>query len=207
MVVVLIAVWNFAWFFAERQRIYAGFQPLRYLLTALLIEFLAGALVAHAFSRNPTLFTRWLPWAALGMGLVFFGWRVGANSHWYDRVEILRVASYGVAGMGALILALTLSQTTIAAPRSLVRLGDASYSLYLLHPFLLDIAGIVRFTYLDGSPAARDMFLVALPFLIVALSVTWFLAVERPTIAWSSHWDRQLARAESAPDKPRLSTS
>ena len=194
---LLLVVWNDSWMFAEQQQVYQGMQPLRHVLTALMLEFLAGALVAHAYLRNAALFARTLPWAATGIALMALGWSAGVSSIWYGRVEMMRAASYGVAGLGALVVALAVSQTAWKPPGWLVRIGDASYSLYLLHPLLLGFAGDLRFRYVESSFLLKNLFLLALPFAIVAISLAWFRWIERPTINWARHWNRH--HAASAP--------
>lgn len=60
----------------------------------------------------------------------------GTVSPWFDRVEFLRVATFGIFDACALIFFLSLDSLGVKAPAFLVAIGDASYSLYLIHPFL-----------------------------------------------------------------------
>ena len=64
----------------------------------------------------------------------------------------------------------------------LVAIGDASYSLYLLHTFLLDASGRWRFHLDIQSPRLLLAFLIALPIVIVLLSLFWYRWVERPLL-------------------------
>lgn len=187
---LVLVIWNDGWLFLDQRGVYRGLQPFRYVLTALMLEFLAGALIAHAYLRNASLFTRTLPWAALGIALMCLGWSFGASSIWYGRAEMMRVASYGVAGVGALVVTLAISQTALKAPRLLVCIGDASYSLYLLHPLLLGFGGDLRFRYTEHSFFWKNVLLLAMPVAIVAISMLWFHWIERPTIAWAGHSSR-----------------
>ena len=77
-------------------------------------------------------------------------------------------------------LALTLERTRLNPPAWLVLLGDASYSLYLLHTFLLDASGRMRMDLGISSPPALLLFMLALPVVIILLSVWWFRWVEKP---------------------------
>ena len=105
---------------------------------------------------------------------------MGSLSPYFDRVEVMRAASFGVMGVSALALALTLERTRLNPPAWLVLLGDASYSLYLLHTFLLDASGRMRMDLGISSPPALLLFMLALPVVIILLSVWWFRWVEKP---------------------------
>lgn len=176
---VLLA-WGVAWLAIDRYGVFHGRQPLRYLLTGLGLEFLAGALVAMAYERRTQLFKPSVRTLLLYPSLMVAGVALGTTSPYFDRVEVMRAASFGVMGVAALMLALTLEQTRITPPTWLVKVGDASYSLYLLHTFLLDASGRIRFNYTIDSPSALLYFMLALPVVIVALSLLWYRCIERP---------------------------
>ena len=92
----------------------------------------------------------------------------------------MRASTFGLMGLSALVIALTLEQTRFSPPSWLVRIGDASYSLYLLHTFLLDASGRMRMDLGISSPPALLLFMLALPVVIILLSVWWFRWVEKP---------------------------
>ena len=92
----------------------------------------------------------------------------------------MRAASFGIMGISALVLALTLEQTSLHPPSWLVTVGDTSYSLYLLHTILLDAGGRIRMDLGITSPSALLIFMLALPVMIVLLSGLWYRWVERP---------------------------
>jgi exopolysaccharide production protein ExoZ len=179
-VMLLLAAWGVGWAIFGWPRVFQGTQPLRYGLTGLGIEFLAGALVAHAWGQGARLFA--YPAATITTCLVLMaaGLGLGMSSPYFDRVEIMRVASFGVLGLGALVVALTLEKTRFAPPRWLTRVGDASYSLYLLHTFLLDASGHIRVRLGLASSEALVCFLLALPVAIVLISLLWYRWVEKP---------------------------
>ncbi len=179
-VIVLLAVWGLGWLIADRQGVFNGQQPLRYVFTGLGIEFLAGALLAHAYDRQVWFFRTPTTTLPLCLMLMTVGLGMGSLSPYFDRVEVMRAASFGLMGVSALALALTLERTRFSPPAWLVLVGDASYSLYLLHTFLLDASGRARMEIDITSPPALLLFMVALPVVIVLLSVLWFRWVEKP---------------------------
>ena len=179
-VMVVLMAWGIGWLVADRPGVFIGQQPLRYGLTGLGLEFLAGALLAHAYDRKARIFQT--PQATVPLCLVLMagGVGLGMTSPYFDRVEVMRAASFGIMGLSALVLSLTLEQTRFAPPVWLVTVGDASYSLYLLHTFLLDASGKVRVFLGIASPSALLPFLLALPVVIILVSLLWYRCVEKP---------------------------
>ncbi|MBU1351292.1 MAG: acyltransferase [Gammaproteobacteria bacterium] len=177
---MLLAAWGFGWLIADRQGVFNGQQPLRFVFTGLGIEFLAGALLARAYDRQVRFFRT--PRIALPLCLLLMaaGLGFGSLSPYFDRVEVMRAASFGVMGVSALVLALTLEHTRSTPPAWLVLVGDASYSLYLLHTFLLDASGRMRMDLGISSPPALLLYMAVLPVVIILLSVWWFRWVEKP---------------------------
>ena len=177
---VLLTAWGLLWLGVDHQMVFNGEQPLRYLLTGLGLEFLAGALVAQAHAAHARIFQTTGPTVALCVVLMAAGMALGTTSPYFDRVEVMRVASFGVFGVAALVLALTLEHARVSPPPWLIAVGNASYSLYLLHTLLLDVSGRLRFAQGISSPSALLPFLLALPVVIVLLSLLWFRWVEKP---------------------------
>ncbi|MDF1484468.1 acyltransferase [Ramlibacter sp. H39-3-26] len=179
-VIAVLVAWNVGWLIMDPPLVYNGQQPLRYGLTGLGIEFLAGALVARSYDRKHWIFsgTKWTPLVCVT--LMIAGVCLGMTSPYFDRVEIMRAASFGLMGLGALVLALTMEQTPWAPPAWLVAVGDASYSLYLLHTFLLDASSKARVCWGISEPPTLRIFLLGLPVAIVLISMLWYRWVEKP---------------------------
>ena len=182
IVMAFLAGWGIFWLVRDHAMVFTGQQPLRYLLTGLGLEFLAGALVAELCDRKHWLLShgRWT--MAASVVLMVVGVRIGMTSPYFDRVEVMRAATFGLAGLGALLLFLSLENTPLRPPAWLVAIGDASYSLYLLHTFLLDASGRIRFENSIADGPTLLAFLLALPVAIIFISLLWFRWVERPLI-------------------------
>ena len=179
-VIVLLTAWGTAWLIIDPTGVFNGQQPLRYELTGLGIEFLGGALLARAYDARARIFQSPSTTIPLCLLLMTAGIGIGTTSPYFDRVEVMRAASFGIMGISTLVLALTLEQTSINPPTWLVTVGDASYSLYLLHTILLDAGGRIRMDLGITSPSALLIFMLALPVMIVLLSGLWYRWVERP---------------------------
>lgn len=179
-VMAMLSAWGIGWLLIDRPGVYNGQQPLRYALTGLGLEFLAGALLARAYDCKASFFHTPSATVPLCIVLMTAGVGLGMISPYFDRVEVMRAMSFGIMGLAALALALTLEQTRFAPPSWLVKIGDASYSLYLLHTFLLDASGKVRSLFGITSSPALLLFLLALPLAIVMVSMLWYRWVEKP---------------------------
>lgn len=177
---LLLAIWNLGWLVVDRSAVFSGQQPLRTVFTGLGIEFLAGSVVAHAYSQRAKLFERPYLTIPICLALMTAGVAIGMTSAYFDRVEIMRVATFGVMGVAALILALTLEQTHLSPPSWLVSVGDASYSLYLLHTIFLDLSGKIRGLFQLSSSSVLLVFMLTLPIVIVMISILWYRWVEKP---------------------------
>lgn len=176
----ILLAWNIGWYISDPVAVRAGLQPLRFPLTGMGLEFLAGVAWAHLRKRHQVLQTHAAAWLVFGLILVTGGYAIGTTSPFYDRVEILRAGSYGLAGFGFLLAALAIADMHWRAPSWLVAVGDSSYSLYLLHPIFLTFFGVLRFrTVAPDSPWLLP-FLLMMPVAMVLISLLWFRWIEKP---------------------------
>lgn len=145
----------------------AGVKPIA-------IEFLYGALLARGLSRT-------VPGARTGALLLGGGTALLLASFGHPEAVAIRPITFGLPATMIVAGAVILPQRAGAIA---VALGDASYSLYLVHLFALSFA----FSFLPtGAPLAS--FVVALGFAqIVALATHRF--VERPLTRAASRWTR-----------------
>jgi exopolysaccharide production protein ExoZ len=180
IVMAILILWGVGWLIAVPALVYTGQQPLRYGLTGFGVVFLAGSLVAYAYERRSDLLKNTPVATALSIALIGAGLGIGMTSPRYANLEIFRIASFGIMGVGALVLALTLEKTPFNPPTWLVRTGDASYSLYLLHTFLLDMSARLLGSLKIASPTAMLIYMLLLPILIVIISMLWYRWVEKP---------------------------
>lgn len=185
LALVFLLVWNVGWILLQPGVVYAGQQPLRYALSPFGIEFFMGALASEVFERLRTPSGR--ARAALllmGGAMVAGGFALGTTTSAFTNVDILRVLTFGSAGLGLLLFFVALELGPVAPPRWLVVVGDASYSLYLLHTIMLDLFAVVR-SALErhtGWSAAPLLVATVMPVVVVLLAVLWYRKVERPLL-------------------------
>lgn len=188
LVIAGVVAWNCAWLILRRDQLYAGATPLRFLASGYVLEFLAGALVSHwmlaARQAGRTLIAPEAAtnWIIAGLACALLGLAVGTTSPYFDRVEIMRAATFGLVGLGGLVVAMGLQGRGHAAPRWLVRIGDCSFGLYLLHAPLLDVFGKWRY---EASLVSAERALaigLAAPVAVVLIALVWFRLLEEPSI-------------------------
>ena len=185
-------LWHGAWAYLATDTWLRDQLPVPFFLSGLALEFLWGALLASALNHfgQTTLSSHRLRAASLACLLVFAGF-VAVLALPVERyaVSSLRAWSAGLVGLGLVMLALcanakdaTTCAFVLRAPTPLVALGDASYSLYLLHPvalWLLPFFVGVR----AGADAAFSAPVSLLVFAVVcAVSILWYFWLERPAI-------------------------
>ncbi|MET0545515.1 MAG: acyltransferase, partial [Caulobacterales bacterium] len=130
-------------------------HALEYFTSALLLEFVVGALLAIQYDRNRFIASKALGWGAIALGVctilaLDLIADVGpAGNHW------LRLVMYGLPA--TLIVAGALSLDRAGVPwssRALLLLGASSYAIYLFHMLMLQPAGKIITFFLGGFGAA-----------------------------------------------------
>ena len=120
-----------------------------------------------------------------------------AYGRYFEAISIsIDIANMALAvGFAALLItALSLERCGWKAPRIVVAIGDASYSLYLWHWLLIPVLGRLREKGFDmaGSPELWRWVLVILSIVVALLSYRF---LELPTIAVGERLARRFARS------------
>jgi len=108
------------------------------LANPLMLEFLAGVLLAKASSRG-LLPGREMGWGLLAAALCWYGLLMATRTEW----DLWRPLFWGLPAL-LLVAGLVSLETSGGLPeiRPLTALGDASYSLYLLHPLVIGAVAV-----------------------------------------------------------------
>lgn len=159
--------------------------PLSFLLSPYNLLF-AGGVAAAAGYRNLPPVWRW-PAATAGLAVVV-AIAAGDATGPIDLPEWLRTLALGLSGALAVAgFAALESSGSVRAPRWLVFLGDASYSIYLIHGIVMAIGGLVFRRLGLASIVPAPLTLVAIVAAAVAAGVIAHLVVERPLLAGARH--------------------
>lgn len=157
----------------------AATQPwVAYYRRSILLEFVGGMLLAHLLPQ-----LRKLPWfLAVGMILLAF-----APLWFFHGGEIIawRGLVWGVPAVAVVAGVLSLeARWGRYVPRWALRLGDASYSIYLVHTFVLPAVGLLLM-HLHHSWRYEVTMLVFISVTLSSLAgVLSYEAIERPVNKW-----------------------
>lgn len=188
VVAAIIIGWNGWWLITLRELIYLGGMPWGFTLNGYVLEFLAGALVSHALHASETggrpLFTpdNAVQWVMGGICCAFMGLSIGTTAPQFDRIPFMRAATFGLVGVGGLLVALSMQHTRWRAPTWLVRIGDSSYSLYLLHAPLLGVLALLLPKVAQIRPSLVLPAALSIPVVVVLICYIWFKVLEAPSM-------------------------
>lgn len=149
----------------------------QFLSNSILFEFLIGVALAKLYQKG-WLVPRWLIYVLLAVGVMGL-----VASSYYQISPELRFVANGLPAACIFIAFLQWDSWGMRWPRWLVFLGDASYSIYLIHVLVIYhfcLAG-VRFVVDAASfPVLGDLFVVATVVMAVAVGGILYVVVERP---------------------------
>lgn len=169
-----ICLWNGYWISQQTETVMSGLQPYRELLSGCTIEFFLGVLLYRARA----FFVRDAERMLCLLALLVLGLAIGMHSPWFATVEILKAGSFGLAAAAAVGLALCLEG--LPAPRLLVRIGDASYALYMTHIVVLDgMIWLIDRKLGLLSPLGGTLVLL-IPVIAVLVALVWYRLIEQP---------------------------
>ncbi len=142
--------------------------------------FLYGAGIVWVLDAGRTRYSAL--WAAIGLAL-FFG--TGAYECYFGgtRYEMLRSQLYGLGAAISMVGFTGIERTqAIAVPRFLCRLGDASYSLYLIHFALLSALAKVVLIATRFIPIPASLIFFSLFAIAIAAGMLFHHFVETPLL-------------------------
>lgn len=151
-------------------------MPFRFWFESNILEFIGGIIIFYLYWYMPKIISsgpRLLNFAVMAAA---FAAMVGSTLQWPGEHNVLL---FGI--LAFFLVAATLGlEERIAVPALLIVIGDASYSLYLLHPYLL--RGVQRFIDPMEHIGARGL-LAASVFLAGSVAMAWlsFRLIERPS--------------------------
>lgn len=181
IIATLIVLYNLAYYAFAFDTIMGGVWPLRSTLNGFFLEFTFGMYIYMLNQKYPLQLENCLFLVPAAILLL----AAGAFDLFFANFELLRAATYGLASMLILAIFIALENKPELRPFAwLVKIGDASYSLYLIHPVLLTLLFTVLYHYLPMRYFYA--FFVFGIVLIVLASWVWFKLLEKPVFQWVS---------------------
>jgi exopolysaccharide production protein ExoZ len=188
-------------------------QPVAYWCNAIILDFLFGVLIAMAYERNWSIPRRaaW-PLIAAAIGAVIVGGAYGFNATLPEvPTTFARWIAWGIPAATIVAAVILCRDNSFERLSGIGRqLGDASYSMYLLHPIVIILMRkLIPATSGMAEPWRILMgagHIAAIIVLIALLSIASFAALERPMIrlgkAVVAHFRGRSAQAAPLPREP-----
>lgn len=149
----------------------------------ILLEFYLGTVIAFLY-LNGFYLSRPRALAAIGAGIATILLAENVDQGLWPRVIF-----WGIPGGALLLGAISLERAGLRTPRLLVALGNSSYSLYLVHPFLMPALGKAWTSFHLGSVLPPVVLFVASFCICLLAGHLSFLFLERPATQWlSQRW-------------------
>jgi peptidoglycan/LPS O-acetylase OafA/YrhL len=149
----------------------------------IIIEFVFGMVIALAY-RDGVRIPRWAVCALVAAGLAVFAWS-WSRAHFFGPDSVLRVFAWGLPSL-AIVGAFALAETPVARNvfwRIAGFLGDASYSLYLVHTLAIGVPLMVLGRFI--APASAPWFYLAAILIATIVPALFIHAyVEKPLTDW-----------------------
>lgn len=176
---LVVSAWNLWWFLVRPEAVWGGVQPLFFLLTGALVEFFMGIVLFYLYAYRRTYADTWL-WVGVSVILISMGLHIGTGDPLFDRIPIARALTFGLAGVGVLGILLAMEKAGMRLPGCAVKSGDSSYSMYLLHPLMIDIGMSIIRKHLAYGAAFHAVVILSIVVVTYVASYFWFICLERP---------------------------
>ena len=174
--------------------------PLTYWSNSIILEFLFGVLIGLACRSHWSLSAQ----NAIALTVIAFALAFALGPYWGALKMLPRFIWAGIPA-AILVIAASLGprlpNTRIVA--ALVVLGDASYSLYLTHPFTIRPLRNI-WVAIDGGDLPLTLYVIACFAVATAGSVVVYQIIEKPMTRWLQGKTR---RKPQPPDKAKMLTN
>ncbi|PTP29385.1 acyltransferase family protein [Vibrio splendidus] len=151
---------------------------MHYINNSLLVEFILGLICGHLVSKNYNVSARLLI-SILVVSIIAFLLPLV-----FSRDGIDRVISWGIPTFIIIYSMVTLeNRGVVTIPKSFVKLGDSSYSLYLSHFFTLNIIGMIWSKYFHYI--AADFVYVLAPVVSMYVAILIYDLIEKPLVSYT----------------------
>lgn len=149
---------------------------LNFYSNGIMLSFVWGSLAYLAFRHAPEWVGRLKPLWPLAAALILV-------QNWYP-VPLAREYAFGLPSTLLLLSLLSMRPVTSLLGRAFKTIGDASYSLYLIHPYVLQAFVKIILPVFGISLVSIAVFSTVATLASIAVAVFLYFAVERPSNRW-----------------------
>ena len=151
------------------------------------LEFTFGFALGVAFTRG-AISPRTGRWALLiGVICLVLGTLLGRHDGTAGLARDIRFLFWGVPAAAILIAGLFVREPRTRIGRLLIAVGDASYSIYLTHAFVMTAyASVIKHHVLRGMPRGAEMLVPIVVSLVIGMAT--YRLIERPANEWLKAW-------------------
>jgi peptidoglycan/LPS O-acetylase OafA/YrhL len=177
-------------------------NPLAYWFNPLIIEFVLGMAIAVAY-REGVRVPPWLQWTLVAAGLAMLGYS-WSQAHFFPPSSAERLLYWGLPAL-AIVGAFALAERRV--PHNLFWrvsgfLGDASYSIYLVHTLALGLPVLILGRWIDPA-SARWFYLGCILAATTIPALIIYLYVEKPMI---DYFARKIEGPRAPPQAAAVAT-
>ncbi|MDP3492148.1 MAG: acyltransferase [Hyphomonadaceae bacterium] len=144
--------------------------------SGLLLEFAWGCLIFVIFDRYPDIVARLRPLWVIGLASLLI-------QNFYD-IPLPREIEKGLPAALIVLSVLGISFRGGRLQSSISHIGDASYSLYLGHPYVIEVAGKLTIAIIGVSAISAAFVGIVSIVGSIGLALLSFRLLERPSNAW-----------------------
>ncbi|MGB8719013.1 MAG: acyltransferase [Desulfobacterales bacterium] len=144
----------------------------------IVLEFFFGAVIAYLF-MNGFVLSR-----LIAIAFIILGIAIVVMTEDADLGIWTRAICWGLPASALLLGAVSLESGGMNVPRGLVALGDSSYSLYLVHPFIVPAIGKLWLALRLSDHAPPALLFAAAFCCSLAAGHASYLAIEKPITRW-----------------------
>lgn len=167
---VIVALVVFGWLATPES------VPVRFFTSGIMLNFAWGCVVYLVYERAPELLKLARPLWLLAVAAILV-------QNWVP-VPLPREFAFGLPSMVLLAGLLTMPVGKGRISKFFVTLGDASYSLYLIHPYILQTLFKVAIPVIGVNWVSISLSSLLAGLMTVGVSIFVFRLVERPTNQW-----------------------
>jgi peptidoglycan/LPS O-acetylase OafA/YrhL len=178
-------------------------NPFAYWFNPLIIEFVFGMVIALAY-RDGLRIPPWVQWPLIAAGLALLGYS-WSQAHFFSPDAVARVLYWGVP---AILIVGSFALAERRVPHNLFWritgfLGDASYSIYLVHTLALGVPVLLLGRFI--APQSAPWLYVVLMLLVTTIpSFLCYLFIEKPMI---DYFARKIEGPRAPPQAAAVATT